>query len=181
MTNNVVYTQPSAKSSYILSNIIPFWPYFTKPLALWRWQRQWTNQTAKCGKWESRATSEIFVATEVISQPVALIWRSRAQFATRVQSPPLWMHCNALLDALQCKDSTKYPTSIVAIAIFTCCRMNRYCKLASPPPLAALMDYCVLGTYAGAQKGSWKTSVLKSVNSKFLMKAQQIPRSCLLE
>ena len=66
-----------------------FRPYFTKPLAFaevaLRW---WTNQTAKCGKWESRATSEIFVAAEVISQPVALISGSRAQIATRLK---LWM------------------------------------------------------------------------------------------
>ena len=149
-----------------------FRPYFTKPLAFaevaLRW---WTNQTAKCGKWESRATSEIFVATEVIRQPVALISGSRAQIATRVQK--LWMESqrNAIEVALQyicsseqAMQSTHHHHYFILQYILPFCVL-RYCK-TSP----VLMDYCVLSLKAGAQQGSLKTSVL---NSKPVMRSNK--------
>ena len=148
-----------------------FRPFFTKPLAFaevaLRW---WTNQTAKCGKWESRATSEIFVATEVIRQPVALISRSRAQIATRVQSPPEAMDgvttqcnrsCLAIHPLLLWTRSAKYPLSpLLHLAIHSAI-------LCSP----ILQNFTSINGLLRAQlKSRCATSVL---NSKFLMRSNK--------
>ena len=114
--------------------------------------------------WESRATSEIFVATEVISQPVALISGSRAQIATRLK---LWMESQRSASL----KSAKSPPPVLHLAIHAAILCSPgWSDIANLPPThqsPALMDYCVLGSIqAGAQQGGLKTSVLKS---KFLM------------
>ena len=95
----------------------------------------------------------------MISQPVALISGSRAQIATKVQSPREPMdgastQCNALYNAAVQRAATSISPCTAALES----RGLQHCK---PAPSPALMDYCVPGIKAGARRGSSKTSVLE--------------------